>query len=255
MQRARRLKKLEKMARQTERQAPCNCDWHSDVEHSNSRAMQYLQLAQRTGNLEVSIALYTKAMEEAEREMPPNAFDKWSGNFWLVPDTRLFMMAKASLAQMLRLRGDFEEAASHLRDLLKLNPNDNQGNRWHLAPTLVDLSRERPEAFDELDELLARYPEPFANMVFTKALSMFRKHGNTEASRAALSAAIAKNMHVLKLLRGPYPNSGQVPDHFGLGSEEEAFGYVYETWHQWRDTPGWEEFLTTADAQQFATAR
>ena len=47
------------------------------------------------------------------------------------------MRARAGLAGTLLKLGDVVAALSHYRDMLKLNPNDNQGIRYILAGCLL----------------------------------------------------------------------------------------------------------------------
>lgn len=183
----------------------------------------------------------------AEQALPPSAFDEWKGQFWEIPETQPFMKAKLVLAQALRMRGDYAEAAVHLRELLELNPADNQGNRWYLWPTLIDLSKTEPAALDEMESILANYEdEPIASTVYSKALMLFRKGGATPEAKTALKHAFEKNKHVIPLLIRRYPDSHIVTPEVTIGSLQEAYGYVWQSWHQWRETDGWKEFLATA---------
>ena len=47
------------------------------------------------------------------------------------------MRARAGLAAMLDALGDVEAAIGHYRDMLRLNPGDNQGIRYVLARCLM----------------------------------------------------------------------------------------------------------------------
>jgi tetratricopeptide (TPR) repeat protein len=64
------------------------------------------------------------------------------------------MRARPGLAGALLKLGDDDAAISHFRDMLKLNPNDNQGIRYVLAGCLL---RRGDEA--ALKELLAAYED------------------------------------------------------------------------------------------------
>ncbi|HBQ5743840.1 TPA: hypothetical protein L7598_005241 [Klebsiella pneumoniae subsp. pneumoniae] len=61
-------------------------------------------------------------------------FQEFAGNFWGFVETRPYMRAKAALADALWESGNFYPAMSHCHEMLKLNPNDNQGIRV-MTPT------------------------------------------------------------------------------------------------------------------------
>ena len=56
----------------------------------------------------------------------PRGFKRCAGHFWGFLETRPYMRARAGLAGTLLKLGDVDGALSHYRDMLKLNPNDNQ---------------------------------------------------------------------------------------------------------------------------------
>ena len=64
------------------------------------------------------------------------------------------MRARKGLAGCLYAMGRYDEAISHFKEMLRLNPNDNQGNRDVLAACYLSASRNS----DALD-LLNKYPE------------------------------------------------------------------------------------------------
>ena len=67
------------------------------------------------------------------------------------------MRARKAAADLLHASGQTRAAADHYRDLLRLNPDDNQGNRECLAACLIELC-----LWDELDQLLQDYEEDAA---------------------------------------------------------------------------------------------
>src|SRR5258707_428258 len=83
------------------------------------------------------------------------------------------------------------QAFEHWQDMLRLNPNDNQGVRYTLAGFLLFLDRD-----DDLADLLEQYPdEGTAAWAYTKALLAFRQHGDTPAARQFLKEAKKTNKH------------------------------------------------------------
>jgi hypothetical protein len=67
----------------------------------------------------------------------PRGFKEYAGHFWGFLETRPYMRARAGLAGTLLKLGDVDGALAHYRDMLKLNPNDDQGIRYVLAGCLI----------------------------------------------------------------------------------------------------------------------
>ena len=111
-------------------------------------------LAEEAKSAANSQDLYARALEAAELALGPAAFQEYVGHFWGFLETRPYMRAKAGLAITLRQLGDDEAAIRHYREMLKLNPNDNQGIRHALAACLLQRGEEAA-----LKELLAAYPD------------------------------------------------------------------------------------------------
>ncbi|HXA70914.1 MAG TPA: hypothetical protein VNW24_10720, partial [Stellaceae bacterium] len=80
---------------------------------------------------------YAKGVEAGELALGPEGFKQYAGHFWGFLETRPYMRARAGLAGALLKLGDVDGALAHYRDMLKLNPNDNQGIRYVLAGCLL----------------------------------------------------------------------------------------------------------------------
>ena len=104
------------------------------------------------------------------------------------------MRARFGLAQCLEELGDIDDAAQHYRELLRLNPNDNQGVRDVLLPALLKMN-----ADDEAAELLKQYKNDkvFAMWCYAKALLTFRQKGDTAAARNHLKKAMNTSLALL----------------------------------------------------------
>jgi len=115
------------------------------LEVSPDCADAYNLLAEETAkSLEEVLDLYRKGVEAGERALGKKTFKEDVGHFWGLLETRPYMRARAGLAQSLWEAGQREEAVEHYWDLLRLNPNDNQGIRDLLMPCLIELGRELP---------------------------------------------------------------------------------------------------------------
>jgi len=144
------------------------------------------------------------------------------------------MRAKAGLAEILAKLGDEAAAIGHYRDMLTLNPNDNQGIRYILAAHLL---RRGDEA--GLKALLGSYQGDWSPYwPYTQALLAFRDGGarNPKAARFARDAR-AQNPHVPGILAGTSPQVALDSDFITVGGADEASHYVAEFGFAWRETP------------------
>jgi len=148
-------------------------------------------LAEQAKSRKERLKLYEQAVAAGERAIGPDAFTEDVGHFWGLLETRPYMRAREGLAHTLWTLGRLEEAVEHLQDMLRLNPNDNQGVRYTLASWLLDLDRD-----DELARLLEQYDEDSAIWAYTKTLLAFRRQGDAPEARKQLKAAQKANKHV-----------------------------------------------------------
>jgi hypothetical protein len=122
---------------------------------------------------------------------------------------------------------------THYRDMLRLNPNDNQGIRYLLMDCLLIPGRD-----DEAAELIKRYKEDgSAAWSWSRALLAFRRNGDSPESRGALSEAMTDNPHVAPLLLGDKKMPRQLPAYIGMGDKNEAVAYVHGAAEAWAATP------------------
>ena len=77
-----------------------------------------------------SARLACPGLAAGERAVGRRVFVEDAGDFWLIFETRPYMRARAALAATLWRLGRREEAVEHQRELLRLNPRDNQGLRY-----------------------------------------------------------------------------------------------------------------------------
>jgi hypothetical protein len=186
------------------------------------------------------MAAWEAGVAAGEAALGPTTFRDLEGEFWGWLETRPYMRARLGLAFELLHAGRAREALPHLRDLLRLNPNDNQGVRTVLAGALAELGEDA-----ELGELLDRYGEDdSADMAWTRALLAFRREGDGAASRGVLAAAREGNPHVPAFLAGAKPMPKKLPDLIGFGDESEAVAYADRFGTAWRETSGALEWLS-----------
>jgi tetratricopeptide (TPR) repeat protein len=165
-----------------------------------------------------ALDLYRKATEAAERTFGPDYFKEHEGHFYGILETRPYMRARRAIAEILFHRGFAGEAAAHFRDLLKLNPNDNQANREMLAACLIDLGR-----WDELAGLLDRFKQDgLCWAAYSRAILAFVRSGPDGEARRLLKKARDANPHVPEFLSGRRQLPRAVPPHYSPGDANEA---------------------------------
>lgn len=202
------------------------------LEISPDCADAYVLLAEHTRDLVEATRLNGLGVEAGMNALGPKMFEDDVGHFWGLLETRPYMRARLALAQCLWQAGDRDEAIGHYRDMLRLNPGDNQGIRYILASCLLDVGRD-----DEVFALIEQYPDDAsAAWAWSRALLAFRKHGNGEEAKAALVEAKKTNPHVPAYLSGKKMPK-RLPDMIGFGDESEAISYVGDYGSAWRNTP------------------
>lgn len=200
----------------------------------------YVVLAQESRYLQTAAEFYRKGVEAGERAIGgKKGFKAYGGHFWLHLETRPYMRARAGLADRLWLTGRVDEAFGHYKDMLRLNPNDNQGIRYILVSRLLSTGRDAEAA-----ELLREYEDDAsAEWVYAQALLSFRKNGDCDESRNALAEAMKYNKHAPDYLLGIKKIPRSLPDYIGFGDESEAIAYAEANIGAWKATQDAMEWL------------
>lgn len=195
----------------------------------------YALLADETARSpEEAVDLYEKAVAAGARFLGKEGFEQNVGSFWGVLETRPYMRVRFGLAAALWSTGKGEEAIEHLWDMLRLNPNDNQGARYVLLNWLLELGSDA-----QVEDLLDRYPDDAAAAwLYGRALHAFRSEGDKGHARSWRTRAKKENRHVAAYLVGRKPLPNTLPDLIGVGDEREAILCAAEQMEVWRKTPG-----------------
>ena len=205
-------------------------------------AHAYLLLAMEETDPSQKIALLREGMAIAETAIEPGAFVESDEYFWNRVETRPYMRCRTALSQALWDNGDYNQAISHRKELLKLNRQDNQGLRFHLASWLLE---------NNPDNLYIRQPffkdykaDTSAFIQYAYALWLFHKQGPRQASTNALLRAIKHNRYVPVFLL----EKAQIPPinlyRVERGSPEEAVSYCRVAASCWKKFPGSLDWLS-----------
>jgi hypothetical protein len=90
------------------------------------------------------------------------------------------------------------EAIYQYQQMLLLNPNDNQGIRYILLQSYIDL-----EEYTKAKQLISQYKEDrTANFAYNKVLTEFGEHGLSSKIPSLIKKAKESNPHVTTYLLG-----------------------------------------------------
>ncbi|MGN7385722.1 tetratricopeptide repeat protein [Sporosarcina sp. SAFN-015] len=172
--------------------------------------------AEVEGDVKNASALYEKAIRNASKMFEPGE------NPWMNLPNRPFMRAAFAYGVHLFKQREFDEAADVFKDLVRMNPTDNQGARFEAVACLIHAER-----FNEAAELMVRYEKGSQNDATYLYLDWKLEHeasgGKSEDAREMLDKAAKANGHVMHLMTFKaktidYPKQMNIHP----GSEEEA---------------------------------
>lgn len=200
----------------------------------------YVILAERTPDKQKAHDLYLEGILAGERALGRKFFEEEAGRFWGLTQTRPYMRARLGLARCLEGMDRPEEAAGHYRELLRLNPNDNQGVRDVLLPCLLKDHKD-----EEAEALLKKYKDdkPLAMWSYARALVRFRRQGPSPTARKDLQHALRVNRYVADFLLHEEEMPERWPGSYKIGSKEEAVICADLLLEAWQATPGALEWL------------
>ncbi len=212
----------------------------------------HVLLAEETAKTpEEALEHYVRAVAAGEKALGKRAFKEDVGLFWGLIDTRPYMRARHGLASTQWQCGQHDEAIAGAQDMLRLNPNDNQGIRYILLDWLLRLARDAEAAV-----LLARYKNDGATeWLWPAALARYRVKGDSAAARTALVRAMDANKLVAAYLLGRKKPPRRLPEYIVWRSPEEAAAYMAMASETWAATPGALAWLAERAAPPAASPR
>lgn len=198
-------------------------------------------LAEEADTYQESLSYYQEGVEAGRRALGEAFFANKENreHFWQILETRPYMRALANLGNMLWELDRVSEAEEIYRELLLLNPNDNQGIRYSLLSLLFEMGK-----LQEARNLIQEYPtDPTAEWLYCRLLLDFQIKGPKAKLARDLDKALAANPYVPAYLLETVRLPDTDPQRLTLGGEEEAISYARSFRKYWRRTPGAVDWL------------
>lgn len=154
---------------------------------------------------------------------------------WGAIDNRPFLRAYKGLGFQYLKRGEINKALPIFRNILRLNPTDNQGVRAIVIYCYFDLGRVE----DALEICKDYSDDTMEDMIYGKALALYLLERRDEAEQAVYEA-----IRILPLIaRELVKRNHKVPRNFdggyvANGSQDQAYNYVTIHGKFWKNAPG-----------------
>ncbi|MCL0058808.1 tetratricopeptide repeat protein [Dehalococcoidia bacterium] len=172
--------------------------------------------------------LYRKALEFAE----PEVKGILKGEFWGMLESRPYMRAFHGLGLTARKQGRFEEAISIFRQMLKLNPNDNQGVRYLMGSLYHQLGN-----LEEAGRWYERNGNDPHNL-YNYGLALIQQNKLEKAARILVFAIFA-NPYIAPMLLGDKLPKRDWWHGISWAEPEYAEDYIidYSNWWEMEELP------------------
>ena len=174
---------------------------------------------------------YQRAIDLFRTTKGEEYFKEHTGQFWLLKETRPFMMHLLEQAMLLLKEGQKEKGVNQLEYILELNPGDNQGIRYILISQFLELNR-----LKEAEDLLDFYDEEYSTTwAFSELLLSIKNKEDKKIIKGLYEEAIELNEHVVPFLIRVKKLPKDFPGYYSMGDENEAIIYVDLAFKAWNE--------------------
>jgi hypothetical protein len=199
----------------------------------------YVFLAENQETPDKAVTMFDKGIAIGRKLFGGDFLEKNRGHFWGIHETRPFMQCLYQKAFFCLMMKKTDEGINILKEMIELNPNDNQGARYLLFSALAGSPTPDVEYFKSLDKLYA--DDDSTQVLYPRALFAYKTEGNSAGARKKVIKAYKANPFVIDILLDedfqPAMSGGYTP-----GSEEEAEDYLlygFLTWFSNMDALEW----------------
>lgn len=187
--------------------------------------------------IEIACAYLNDGIDIIESAWDDTAMKETIGHFWMDIDTRPYMRLLNAKLEILDDENKLDEAIEVGRRMISLSLNDNLGVRYQLINLLL-----RVGDFEGIDELNEAF-EKESNLGWNYSIALrYFKDNQLEKASVLLKKAFEANEHIAEYLIGSKAIRHPRPEHYSVGSDEEAILYVEMTkgvWAESKDAIKW----------------
>lgn len=185
------------------------------------------EVAIARGKFSAAEEYYRKAYEKAKASLGTE--DEKAFAWWGELETRPYMRSRQGLGVLFLETGRHDEAIREFKELLRLNPNDNQGVRYLVAPTYL-LINDLGGALGEFDWYKRHYSRdiPDPHFLFSWALALFMA-GRYEESAGKFRSTIFENPYLIPLILEEEPEV--LPIWHSNNLMQLDYAYEYFRWY------------------------
>lgn|GEM_PF-1307053 len=202
---------------------------HQALEIDPESVRAYNFLAQHETDPVKAAALLEKAIGLGEKQLGELFFRKNKGRFWGITETRPYMTAKYGLARCFETMGREKEAMKIYEELIRLNPNDNQGARDDLSRLYLKHCQ-----YDLFSRLYKKFKDDSTALwSYNYAYFVFKTQGAGKDADQALMDAFHSNKHVIQMIMGKEKLPKRLGDTYQLGHPDEAAYYLMDHLEMW----------------------
>ncbi len=189
----------------------------------------YCLLAEnKAETLEQAKEYYLKGIEAGKKSLGEK-FEEYKGSFWGHHETRPFMRAMNGYANILWMLKEKSKAIQIMKEMIQLNPNDNQGIRHLLLTKLLIMNR-----LLEAEKLMSDYEDDGSvEWHYSKAYLYFNKRSKSFLADDAFKEAMEYNSYVLQYLLGKREIPSEMPEYISPGDKDEAISYLNSAIELW----------------------
>jgi tetratricopeptide (TPR) repeat protein len=166
---------------------------------------------------------FKKAIDSFHKRYDKKFFDENTGYFWGVLETRPYMRTLQDYGKTLWDSGETSQAVETYKNMLILNPNDNQGMRFVLLNWMF-ITKD----LKGVHKILKQYKSGIGGILFSRLLNSLIENKDEKEIRKAFAKVTEYNQYFLPFLLGTQNLPKTIPDQFTLGSADEAAVYLLD---------------------------
>lgn len=172
---------------------------------------------------ETALKLYLKAIRAGRKRFNGSYMEEHKGHFWLMSETRPFMRCLMEAATVYNILLDFDHEIALLKEMLELNPNDNQGARYPLIIAYL-----RQGQTNECKKIISQFSIDDSTFMHLALFCIgLIEQPDDPSTHSHLKKARQKNLHWFKLILDP-ETEGHLPESYTLGSHSEGMMLCFQ---------------------------